>query len=80
MKTTIRKWGNSAALRIPSSLMQTLQINLDDVIDVREESGRIVIEPVRRKPYPLDALLKGITSKNRHEAVDFGPPSGKEIW
>ncbi len=80
MKATVRKWGNSAALRIPSSLMQALQINLDDVMDVREESGRIVIEPVRRKPYDLSSLLKGITSKNRHDPVDFGPPSGKEVW
>ncbi len=80
MKATVKKWGNSAALRIPSSVMQALQINLDDVMDVREESGRIVIEPVRRKPYDLGVLLKGITSKNRHEPVDFGPPSGKEVW
>ncbi len=80
MKATVKKWGNSAAVRIPASVMQALQINLDDAIDVREESGRIVIEPVRRKPYDLGALLKGITSKNRHESVDFGPPSGKEVW
>ncbi len=49
-------------------------------MDVREESGRIVIEPLRRKPYDLGTLLKGITSKNRHAPVDFGPPSGKEVW
>ena len=48
--------------------------------DVREEAGRIVIEPVRQKTYELDKLLKGITSKNQHEAVDFGPAMGKEAW
>ena len=80
MKAKVKKWGNSAAVRIPSSVMQTLQINLDYVMDVREESGRIVIEPIRRKPYNLDTLLKGITARNRHEPVDFGPPSGKEVW
>ena len=47
---------------------------------VREEKGRIVIEQVRQKTYVLDDLLKGITAKNRHEAVDFGPPQGKEVW
>ncbi len=80
MKAIVKKWGNSAAVRIPASMMQALQINLDDVIDVREESGRIVIEPVRRKAYDLGALLNGITSKNRHESVDFGSPAGKEVW
>jgi antitoxin MazE len=47
---------------------------------VREEKGRIVIEPVRQKRYALDDLLKEITAKNLHEAVDFEPPEGKEIW
>jgi antitoxin MazE len=49
-------------------------------VDVREESGRIVIEPVRRKEYTLSELLKGITPENLHEEVDFGGPVGKEAW
>jgi antitoxin MazE len=54
--------------------MQATQIDLDEVVDVREEGGRIVIEPVRQKVYGLDALLKAITSKNQHGPADFGPP------
>jgi antitoxin MazE len=50
------------------------------VVDVREEAGRIVIEPVRQKAYDLTKLLKGITSNNQHEAVDLGPAMGKEAW
>jgi antitoxin MazE len=69
MKTTVKKWGKSAALRIPASVME-----------VREEKGRIVIEPVRQKKYVLVDLLKGITARNLHEAVDFGSPEGKEVW
>ena len=80
MKATIKKWGNSAAVRIPASVMQATNLQLDDVVDVREEGGRIVIEPVRPKRYELDALLKGITSKNQHQAIDFGEPVGKEVW
>ena len=80
MKATVRKWGNSAAVRIPASVMQATRLDLDEVVDVREEAGRIVIEPVRVKTYDLDKLLKGITSKNQHEAVDFGPAIGKEVW
>ena len=80
MKTTVRKWGNSAAVRIPAAVMQASRLDLDEVVDVREEAGRIVIEPVRQKTYDLDTLLKGITSKNQHDPVDFGPPMGKEVW
>ena len=47
---------------------------------VREEKGRIVIEQVRQKTYVLDDLLKGITAKNLHEAVDFGVARRQEVW
>jgi antitoxin MazE len=79
MKTTVKKWGNSAAVRIPASVMEATNLSLDETVDVREEAGRIIIEPIRRA-YDLDALLEGITSKNQHAAVEFGPPSGKEVW
>ena len=80
MRATVKKWGNSAAVRIPAGVMQALHLDLDQVVDVREEAGRIVIEPVRKKAYDLGELLEGITPKNRHEAVDFGPGAGKEVW
>ena len=80
MRATVKKWGNSAAVRIPASVMQAMHLDLDEVVDVREEEGRIVIEPVHQKVYDLGELLRGITSKNRHDAVDFGPPAGKEVW
>jgi antitoxin MazE len=53
---------------------------LDEVVDVREEAGRIVIEPIRRKEYRLEELLAAITPQNQHEKVDFGPAVGKEVW
>ena len=80
MKTSVKKWGNSAAVRIPASVTQATSLALGQVVDVREEAGRIVIEPVRQKTHDLRELLKGITSKNQHEAVDFVPVVGKEIW
>ncbi len=80
MKGSVKKWGNSAAVRIPAAVMQAVNLDLDETVDIREEAGRIVIEPVRRKVYSLDELLKGITPKNQHQSVDFGLPSGKEVW
>ncbi len=80
MKATVKKWGNSAAVRIPAAILQAAHLGLDELVDVREEAGRIVIEPVRQKTYVLADLLKEITRKNLHEAVDFGRPSGKEVW
>ena len=80
MEVIIKKWGNSAAVRIPASVMAAAHVALDQPVEVREEQGRIVIEPVRRKTYKLEELLGGITAKNQHKPIDTGAPVGKEIW
>jgi antitoxin MazE len=78
MRTVVKKWGNSASVRIPAAIMQAARLNLDEPVEVREESGRIVIEPAQRKEYDLTELVKGITRENLHDGVDFGKPVGKE--
>jgi len=78
MKTVIKKWGNSASVRIPAAIMQAAHLELDETVDVREESGRVVIEPTQRNEYDLAELVERITSGNLHEEVDFGRPLGKE--
>lgn len=78
MKAHVKKWGNSASVRIPAAVMQAAQLELDEPVDVREEGGRVVIEPLRRKEYSLDELVRGITRTNIHEEIDSGNPAGKE--
>ena len=78
MRTVIKKWGNSASVRIPAAVMQAAHLDLDEAVDVREESGRIVIEPAQRKEYDLAELVKQITGENLHDEADFGRPVGKE--
>jgi len=78
MKATVRKWGNSASVRIPASVLQAANLRLDDPVDIREESGLIVIQPQRRKEYGLAELVQRITRANLHREVDFGEPVGRE--
>lgn len=78
MKAVVKKRGNSASVRIPSAVLQAAKLRLEDSVDVREESGRIVIEPVPRKEHRLPELRKRITPENLHVEVDFGGPVGKE--
>ncbi len=80
MKASIKKWGNSAAIRIPLAVLEATAVKLDEEVDIREEAGRIVIEPVRETKYKLNNLLKGITKDNIHGEINFGRPEGKEVW
>jgi antitoxin MazE len=72
MRAIVKKWGNSAAVRIPSGIMQAAHLTLDAEVDVREQHGQIVIEPIRFGKVDLDQLLAGITPENLHAGVDFG--------
>ncbi len=80
MRAVVKKWGNSASVRIPKPVMQAARLRLDEAVDIREESGRIVIESVQRKEYELAELVKGITRKNLHAEIDFSKPVGNEVW
>ena len=78
MRVLVKKWGNSASVRIPAGVMHAAGITLDQPVDVREENGRIVVEPIRPVAYDLETLVAGITDENRHEEIGFGRPVGKE--
>jgi antitoxin MazE len=78
MRSAVKKWGNSAAVRIPAPVMETARLSLDQVVEVREEEGRIIIEPLRPQEYDLSSLIAGITDENRHDEVDLGAPVGRE--
>ena len=78
MRAIVKKWGNSAAVRIPSGIMQAARLNLDETVDVREQGGQIVIKPIRTGKLDLAQLLAGITADNLQGGVDFGNPVGRE--
>ncbi len=80
MRVLIKKWGNSASVRIPASVMASAALRVDQAVEVREEGGRVVIEPVKAPVYDLDQLLDQMTPETFPEDVDFGAPVGREAW
>ena len=68
------------AVRIPKNLAEDARVREGDRLNLSvAKDGAIVIRPARRK-YSLDELVSGITTKNRHEETDWGPPVGNELW
>jgi antitoxin MazE len=80
MRVQVKKWGNSASVRIPASVMAAAALSIDQAVEVREECGRIVIEPIAVPVYDLDQLLDQMMPETFHEEIDFGPPVGQEAW
>lgn len=80
MQVLIKKWGNSASVRIPATVMAAASISVDQAVDVREENGRIIIEPIRAPSYELNDLLARMAPETFPGDIDFGAPVGDEVW
>jgi len=79
VNAVVRKWGNSAAVRIPARLLADAGLNVDQPVEIWEERGRIIIERAREPKFNLRELLKEIRPDNLHESVDTGDAVGREI-
>jgi antitoxin MazE len=73
--TTIAKWGNSLALRIPQAIAAQLGVKENSNVTLELEGDRLVI----KKGMTLEEMLDTITDENRHHLIDFGAPRGKEM-
>ena len=66
MRVTVKKRGNRAFVRMPASITLAAKLRVGQIVDIREECGRIVIAPLRIPAFDLDDLIAGITAENRH--------------
>lgn len=81
MELTIKKWGNSAAVRLPSVFLESLNLKLDSRVEVFTQDEVIVIKPIKVKSkISLEQLLADITPNNLHGEVDTGHAVGKEFY
>ena len=78
MEAVIRKWGNSPALRLPTTVLKEAGYHIEQKVELLGSKGRIIIQPSDKVEYDLDALVSGMDADNAHEEVSFGAPVGKE--
>ncbi|MEP7454186.1 AbrB/MazE/SpoVT family DNA-binding domain-containing protein [Phyllobacterium sp. SB3] len=77
----IKKWGNSASVRIPAKIMAAASLHLEQEVEVStDDQGRVIIAPVQTPVYQLDEMLNQMSAETFPEEADFGPAVGKEIW
>jgi len=79
MQTTLNKWGNSLAVRIPKNLADELNLHEGSSLDLHAENDRIIIEKCENKQKLL-AMLAKVTKDNIHEETQTGGPVGNEFW
>ncbi len=79
MRVQIRKRENSAAVRLPASVMAAARLRIGQAMNAREENGRVVVEPMA-SVFLLHDMLAKMESSTFPESVDLGRPVGREIW
>ena len=79
MVTSVQRWGNSLAIRIPKAFAAQAQLSEDTAVDISVDGDTITISPARRE-WTLDELVEKITPSNQHREIEWGSKTGKESW
>jgi antitoxin MazE len=79
MRVSIKKWGNSYAIRIPKAIFDDASLENDSELDISISNGKIILNPVPIRIITLESLVSGITEENKHHEVDTGPAIGNEV-
>ena len=83
MTVYTQKWGNSHGIRIPKTILDTLNISITDPLEIKEEHGQIIIS---KKPVysSLDEKMNNLEEVYELTEEDKAwlnmKPVGKEIW
>jgi len=78
MTTTVQKWGNSLAVRIPSAVAREIRIENGDAVELRIDRNALTIQPTRPR-YRLADLVSRIRPRNRHAEAEWGKSIGREV-
>jgi antitoxin MazE len=85
LKIKLTKWGNSAAIRIPKTVLEELNINYDVIENVsfvvNIEGDKLILKKNQEKTkFELLAEQSEGEKLNPKIDIDWGDPIGKEVW
>lgn len=80
MEIRIQKWGNSDGIRIPSSILKSLNIKTNDILNIEKEDDKIIISVPKKKKISLESRFKKYHGKNLAKEFSWDESVGKEIW
>jgi len=78
MMTTIQKWGNSLALRLPKALASEARMAEGSRVELVRTDEGVLVKAGRKPHYRLSELLAGVTKRNAHPETAWGRSVGRE--
>lgn len=78
MQTTVSKWGNSLALRLPRHIAEGVNLTEGQTVEFEISDASLIVRPTRKR-FKLSELLADYKKHGRDE-TDWGKPEGDEVW
>ncbi|WFA08219.1 AbrB/MazE/SpoVT family DNA-binding domain-containing protein [Tissierella sp. Yu-01] len=78
MFTTIQKWGNSQAVRIPKAILEMANLRENDNVELRVHEGNLLIIPVK-KHKSLEQRIAEYEGEYHCSEWETSDPIGKEV-
>lgn len=76
----VKKWGNSLAVRLPSSLANAAGIKDDSDVVITQSGSKLTIEPKKKRQLTVEEMFKGVTPEMVGGEYNWGPDVGAERW
>ena len=81
MEAKLQKWGNSSGIRLPSAILKSLNLKVNDKVELTQENDKIVISVIPKvKKISLEEEFKKYKGPNLAKEFVWDEPKGKEIW
>jgi antitoxin MazE len=80
VKSTVKRWGNSLAVRLPKDIARTLELDEGSDITLEIVEDGLLVKFSKPQHSDLEALLHGVTRETIHDETDWGDVAGKEAW
>ncbi|WP_418791086.1 AbrB/MazE/SpoVT family DNA-binding domain-containing protein [Phosphitispora sp. TUW77] len=80
MYTTIHKWGNSKAVRLPKGILEKASLRENDQVEIMAEHDCIIIRRAKKKHLTIEERFEGYSGNYQCKELDTGKPVGKEVW
>jgi len=83
MQSEIKRWGNSAAVRLSSKILAQAKLDVSSPISIDVKAGKIVIEAAEKAPRRVNLpfseadLLKGLDAHGAHADELAEPPASE---
>ena len=80
MEVRLQKWGNSLGIRIPSNILKTLKLKVNDLLLLEQEDDRIVVTKSKNPAISLEERFKNYKGPNLAKDFAWDDARGKELW